>query len=399
MRLGDPTGTAGGIETPTVDPGVLERGLVSSVELGLIDPGVAQRTRIVARLAGEGVVSGQVLATWLGVSRAAVHKHVDVLRLRGLQIDSTPGAGYRLGHLPWDLLVPEAVLPLLLGSIGGRFPVTFDGLPLGLPYTFVAEIESTNRHLREIGLGFPTGAVVVTDHQTQGRGRLGRRWVTEPGLDLTFSVLLRPHVAPLAAPQLVLAASAAVADAIAALPGMAERVTIKWPNDVLIDGRKVCGILSEGSLDMDTVHWLILGIGVNVNGRPAAALAAAQVAESTAAPAALGETFGVTVPRAPLLAGILARLGARLEQVEAGAFAEVLSTLAERDALRGKEVVVRSGYRGADVVAEGIASGLAPDGELLVRLGDGRVTAVAVGEVTLAAPGDEPAPEVETGAI
>ena len=102
--------------------------------------------------------------------------------------------------------------------------------------------------------------------------------------------------------------------------------------------------------------------------------------------AALAEMLGAAVARAPLLADILVRLACRLRQVESGAFSEVLAVLAARDALRGKAVVVRSGYRGADVVAQGIAAGLAAGGELLVRLADGRTTAVAVGEVTLAPP-------------
>ena len=358
----------------------------------LVEPGVAQRARIVAHLAGEGVVSGQGLAVALNVSRAAVHKHVEALRHRGLQIDSTPGAGYALGAPPWDILVAEVVLPLLFGSsrraTAGSSTVRRSGSPTP---SFPRSTRPTGTCARP-GQSLPAGAVVATDFQTQGRGRLGRRWVSEPGLDLTFSVLLRPHVAPASAPQLVLAASVAVVDVIGRLPSFGERVAIKWPNDVLIDGRKVCGILSEGSLDMDTVHWLMLGIGVNVNSRPAAALAAAAVAPGIAAPTSLAEVLGAPLARGPLLAAVLERLAIRLSQVEDGRFAEVLGIFAARDALLGKAVVVRSGYQGADIVAQGIAVGFASGGELLVRDGDGETTAVAVGEVTLAIPDGGPAP-------
>jgi BirA family transcriptional regulator, biotin operon repressor / biotin---[acetyl-CoA-carboxylase] ligase len=376
-----------------IDPGVIDAALVRAVARKLVEPGVAQRARIVAHLAGEGVVSGQALAIGLGVSRAAVHKHIEALRQRGLCIDSTPGAGYTLDELPWDLLVPEVVLPLLLGSgqcVGGSVG---EGPVLGLPYSFVVETESTNQFLRDSGQSIPTGAVVATDFQAQGRGRMGRRWVSEPGRDLTFSVMLRPHVAPVAASQLVLAASVAVADVLGALPGIGERVGIKWPNDVLIDGRKVCGILSEASMDMDSVHWLILGIGVNVNSRPAAALAAAGVAPGAAAPRALIEVVGAAQPRGQLLTALLERLAYRLSQVERGRFDEVLAVFSAHDVLLGKSVVVRSGFRGADVVAAGAAAGFAPGGELLVRRADGSTAVVAVGEVTLAAPWGGPQPD------
>jgi BirA family biotin operon repressor/biotin-[acetyl-CoA-carboxylase] ligase len=179
-----------------------------------------------------------------------------------------------------DLLTPEAVLPLLRGR-------------LGTPYRFVAVCPSTQRELAEDA---PEGAVVVTDEQTAGRGRLGRRWHAAPGTSLLLSVALHPPVPAQRLPELSLVAGRAVAETVAALAGV--EPAIKFPNDVLVGGRKLSGILAEAREGR-----VVLGIGVNVN-VPRAEL---PTEVDTPATSLLAET-GRSVARAELLAELLARL-------------------------------------------------------------------------------------------
>lgn len=347
-----------------------------------VPAGVAQRARLIARLSGGGVVSGQDLAADLGISRAAVHKHVLALRGLGLQLRSTPGSGYRLSDAS-DVIAPEVVLTYLSGSPTG----------LGLPLLYEASTESTNARAREAAqAGSPHGTLVLTDYQHTGKGRLGRVWVAEPGKDLTFSLLLRPAVPPERASRFTLAASTAVADVVATLGDLGNRVSIKWPNDVLVDGRKICGILSEASLDMDQLHWLVVGIGLNVNGSPAHGVSASDLAPGAPAPTSLRGCLRDPVPRVPLLAALLERLEARWAEAAGEGWAAVLARFHELDALLGKPVEIRSGSRVDVPPLHGIARGLSAEGELRVMTEDGTVRTVLSGDVTLR-PGLERGPE------
>jgi len=376
----------------TLDLAQVDRRVAAGLAERVLEPGVAQRVRIMARLyqaAPSGArVSGETMAGILGISRAAVHKHVEALRLAGVAVHSSRGGGYRLSAPP-DCVVPEVVLPLLLGADETRSGRPHGATPLsvGLPYRYFAAMDSTNESLKEIAQHEgPAGALAVTDDQKGGRGRLGRTWISQPGKDLTFSVLLRPRVLPAEAPRLVLAAGLAVAEVIERLLGPARTVGIKWPNDVLVDGRKVCGILSEASMDMDRLHWVVIGVGLNVNSRPAKAASGDGTDVRRPAPASLAQSARETLPRPALLAQLLDALAGRWSQVDAGAWESVRVACAERDLLRGTSVVVRSGFSIDSVVTEGTAEGLGREGELLVRGQDGVIRAVRAGEVTLSGP-------------
>lgn len=373
-------GDAGKGSFPSVlavsDPSQVDRWLEARRES--VAPGVAQRARLVARLAAGGMVSGQALATELGVSRAAVHKHADILRRLGLGIRSVPGSGYSVSDFT-DVVAAEALLPFLAGSSTG----------LGVPVHYEPRAESTNAIARESArAGARHGTLVITDYQHAGKGRLGRAWVSGPGRDLTFSLLLRPGVPPESAARFTLAASVAVADALAALGDLGHRVTIKWPNDVLIDGRKVCGILSEASMDMDRLHWLVVGIGLNVNGAPDQDVPAMERSIGALAPVSLRGSLGREVPRAPLLVGLLERLEERWAQAAGADWGRVIGRFHELDALSGRPVEVRSGSRLDAPPLIGIARGLSPEGELLVADADGATRAVFSGDVTLRRPPD-----------
>ena len=244
-------------------------------------------------------------------------------------------------------LAPPDVLPLLRG----RF---------GRPYRFVAECASTQDLVREEGL--PEGAVAVADHQTAGRGRAGRAWTDAPGRALLVSVLLRPPRAPELA-QLSLVAGHATAEAIAELTGLATHV--KWPNDVLLDGSKVAGILLESTGDA-----VITGIGVNVS------QSGDELPPGTSPPAgSLLTATGRHLDRAALVAELLARLEHAYERWRDAGLAPLLPALEERNWLRGRQVVAHG--------APGVAGAMAPDGALVVDLDRGGTLLAVSGEVTL----------------
>lgn len=135
---------------------------------------------------------------------------------------------------------------------------------LGTQFHWFHEIDSTNSYARRLAeQGAPDGEVVIAEQQTQGRGRLGRSWVSPPYVNLYFSVILRPVLPPIHAPQITLTAAVALADAVAAF--VPRPPVIKWPNDILIDGRKLAGVLTESSCTSERIEFVILGIGVNVN--------------------------------------------------------------------------------------------------------------------------------------
>jgi BirA family biotin operon repressor/biotin-[acetyl-CoA-carboxylase] ligase len=221
---------------------------------------------------------------------------------------------------------------------------------LGRPRLHLRSIGSTNARARELAVaGAPHGTAVTADEQTAGRGRQGRGWSTPPGSALAVSLVLRDP-----APLLSLRAGLAVADLAGAT------ALVKWPNDVLVEGRKVAGVLVEGR---PQERWAVLGIGVN------AALDLTELPEELRATAGTLGLRPAELPRA--LDVLLAALAARLEEEPEA----TLAALRERDALAGRRVRWEGG--------EGTGAGIAADGALLVRDAGGTVHALAAGEVHL----------------
>jgi BirA family biotin operon repressor/biotin-[acetyl-CoA-carboxylase] ligase len=304
---------------------------------------------------------------------------VEHLRSLGFAIVPVAGAGYRLEHPFDDLVAAEAVLPFLLERVDLGLPWM-----AGFPYQYLAGCGSTNQVLKRTAASSPSGAVVVTDEQVGGRGRLGRTWVSEPGKDLTFSVLVRPSLVPAQAHLLSLSAALAVAEVLETIPGLEGRAGIKWPNDVLLGEKKVCGILLEGSMDADRLQWAVAGIGLNVNSDPAALLGRmipeeAEEESGRPSPTSLRAQVGHDVPRAPLLAALLVRLTERWTRLDGG----VLDELRRRDVLAGRMVEVLSGPPRNERVVAGEALGIGPEGQLLVRSASGQIVAVFAGDVTV----------------
>jgi len=309
-----------------------------------------RRERVLEAIAaaGDGGMSGQEIADRLGCSRAAVHRHVEALRRDGLDVVGVH-EGYRLG--------PDAD-PVVAGLVAPRLRP-----PLTGPVRWSSRTGSTNDDLAAAArAGEPEGLVIGADLQTAGRGRRGRDWVTAPGDALLFSVLLRPQVAPSDAGVLPIVVAVAVAEALG------DRATVVWPNDIVADGRKVCGILCELSADESGVAWVVVGIGVNVRGAPA-------LADSRWVPGAVTH-IGGGVRRGDVLVAILGALGRRYAEWLSDGGSAALAAFAERDPLRGEGVTVRVG----DADIAGTAAGLDEAGRLRLVTASGE-TALAAGEV------------------
>ncbi len=317
------------------------------------------KEKILCRLRGEkGYVSGKDLGTELGVSRTAVWKAVASLRAEGYQIESSTNRGYRLVSSP-DLFTPEEIS----AGLGTKF--------LGRHMFCYRSIDSTNEEAKRMALqGAPDGSLFVAEQQTGGRGRLGRKWDSPPGKGLWFTVLLRSGSIPLSPSMITLLAGLSVLKASRSLSGV--RTLIKWPNDIIIGSRKVCGILAEMSAEIDRVEFMVVGIGVNVNN------ASFPPDLEKKATSFLMET-GKPIRRVSLLQETLRELETLLRENASGLTPAFLKEYRGCCVTLGRKVCfLRGGKR-----ISGLAKDVTPQGELLVRLPDGRMETVFSGEVSV----------------
>lgn len=313
------------------------------------------------RHAAEGAVSGADLAERLGISRAAIWARIEELRALGYDIHASPHDGYRLRSAP-DLLLGDDLVALL-------DPETV----IGRDIRVFQETTSTNDVADKLGRdGVKEGMVVFAESQTKGRGRLGRQWLSAPGKGLWLSVLLRPALSPQAATQITVASATALARALSQAGGI--QAEIKWPNDIMINGRKLCGILTEMSAELDKINYIVLGIGVNVNFAPADfPLDLRKTATSLAIEA------GRRLPRAEVAAAILRELDHDYARIRAGDFEELADEWEARCTTIGRNVEITAGNK----TVHGRAESLDPEGALLVRTEHGHLERIIGGDVTL----------------
>jgi len=297
-------------------------------------------------------LSSRAICEQLKISRNAVWKHMQSLREQGYQIEAHSRCGYRLVASA-DRPDAAEVLPLLKTEFIGR----------ALHYRDVTD--STNRDAAAAAeAGCAHGTVFCAGEQRGGRGRMTRTWFSPPGVNLYFSVVLRPAVATALAASLPLVAGLAVASAVRRLmPELDPRV--KWPNDILIDGRKVCGILCEMQAQIDCgVRYIIAGAGVNVNMERA--LFPAELRQRATS---LKAESGRTLSRAGLLAGVLNEFEPYYAIWQREGFQPLVGIMAQYDALKGREIAVQQGGR----VVSGTADGVQPDGALRLATSSGIV--------------------------
>lgn len=194
-------------------------------------------------------VSGEHLSSTLNVSRTAIWKHIKNLKLKGYIIDGISNKGYKLISSP-DLLSKSELLSSIKTSKIGKNIIYFN------------EINSTNIKAKELAQeNIENGSLIIAERQTLGSGRFNRQWISPSG-GLWFTLVLRPALPPIEAPKITQIAAASIYKTMSDLD---IDVTIKWPNDILLNNKKLCGILAEMKCDMDSVHYLVLGIGININ--------------------------------------------------------------------------------------------------------------------------------------
>ena len=302
---------------------------------------------------GEDFTSGEALSGKLGLSRTAIWKCVESLRDKGYRIDAVPARGYRLVEIP-DRLTPLELSPLLN---------THD---LGRTLHYREELPSTNGLAYRLAQdGAAHGEVVITETQTEGRGRRGRAWVSPPGLNLYFSAILRPELPPQRAPELTLLTAVAVAKT---LREAGAEAVIKWPNDLLVDGRKIAGILTELSAEPESVHFVVVGVGVNLNARPS------DFPEEVREVAiSLAQARGEQVPRALFTAALLTKLEGWLDLHQERGFGPVRDTWKALNGTLGEDVLVKTERR----EFRGLAVDIDDTGALLVKTPDGLERVIA----------------------
>ena len=307
----------------------------------------------------EEFISGQTICDKLGVSRTAVWKCINQLKNEGYVIESVTRKGYRLLRSP-DLLEEEEILSWLP-----------DNLPAGELCCF-QEIDSTNEEAKRRAMGgAPDGSVYVAESQKKGKGRRGRTWISPGGEDLFFSILRKPDIPLSRISMITLVAALSAAEAVEKHGG--ETCLIKWPNDLVIHGKKVCGILTEMGVEMDRLDYVAIGIGINVNRMdfdPGIAAHASSVRRES----------GRQICRARLLADVIClfekNYGIFLEHQDMTPF---LKDYNNRLINAGQEVLIMKD--GARQIRR--ALGINDRGELVVENRQGRKECIFSGEVSV----------------
>ena len=323
---------------------------------GTTDRRVAGLLRLLAENATI-VISGARIAREIGVSRSTVWRWVERLRELGVKVKGQAATGYFLEKVP-DVLTPDALKWQLKGTLFGKRIYHF------------FETDSTNRVAFELGhAGEPEGAIVLAEEQSAGRGRAGRTWHSERATGIYITLLLRPRLAPVQAPLLTMMAGLSAHTAVEAVTGLA--VDLKWPNDLMIRGKKAGGILTEMHAEPGLVRFVVVGIGLNVNQERFPG-------ELAGLATSLRQETGKTQSRMELLV----RLLREFENDYNRFLREGISSVIQRFEVvssyaHGKKVRVSNGTESY----VGTTAGLGPEGLLQVEREDGRVVTVIAGDV------------------
>jgi len=302
-------------------------------------------------------VSGEDLARKLSLSRSAVWKHVSVLKREGYEIESSSRLGYLLKSSP-DLMLPSELRYKLETKAFGR------------AIHYFKEIESTNTKAKELAYaGASEGTLVIAERQTGGRGRREREWFSPYG-GICFSLILRPQISPLEISRITLLAGVSAVQAIEKISGFESE--IKWPNDVLVNGKKVVGILTEMETEADTIHFVVLGIGINAN------IEAADFPQGLRESAtSLRIILGKKVDRRQLAGYLLKKLEDNYNQLENNNFSDILRSWKRSSAILGFRVRVETVGR----AIEGKAVDVNDQGALIVETDSGATETIWSGDV------------------
>lgn len=318
------------------------------------------KSRILNRLRqAKGYVSGQELCEEFGVSRTAVWKTINQLKKEGYEIEAVQNRGYRITKTP-DVISAEEIKSRL------------DTMWAGCQVKYYDVLDSTNICAKRLAEeGAPNGTLVIAERQTAGRGRRGRQWETLEGTSIAMTLLMRPKLRPEKASMLTLVMGMAVTKALRKILGL--ECKIKWPNDVVFEGRKICGILTEMSAEIDAINYLVIGCGINANAEEVPL-------ELQDKAVSLRMITGYEVNRAEIIGCCMKCLEEYYQIFEQ---TQDMSKLLEEYnhflVSIGKEVCV------LDPAGEfgGISQGINEAGELLVKKKDGSMAEIYAGEVSV----------------
>jgi BirA family transcriptional regulator, biotin operon repressor / biotin---[acetyl-CoA-carboxylase] ligase len=304
------------------------------------------------------VVSGARIAREIGVSRSTVWRWINRLRELGVKVKGQQHTGYFLEMVP-DILTPDMLRQRLKGSLFGKRVYHF------------FKVDSTNRVAMELSqAGEPEGAVVIAEEQTAGRGRSGRIWHSERATGIYATIILRPKLAPVQAPLLTMMAGLSAHSAVQVQTGL--DVDLKWPNDLLINGKKVGGILTEMYAEPNQIRFVVVGIGLNVNQENFPG-------ELSVIATSLRAESGRSQSRLELLVRLLREFETDYNRFLAEGPASVIERFSEVSSYaRGKRVRVTNGKDSFT----GITAGVGPEGLLLVKRDSGQEVTVIAGDVT-----------------
>lgn len=304
-------------------------------------------------------VSGQDLCRQFGVSRTAVWKAVNQLKEEGYEIEAVHNKGYHI------VGAPDAVSGEEVGSL-------LDTKWAGSRICYERSVDSTNNRAKRLAEeGAPHGTLVVADEQTRGKGRRGRSWTTPPGANVSMTLIIRPDIRPEKASMLTLVMGLAVAAACRELFDLDAK--IKWPNDIVVGSKKLCGILTEMSAEMNAIHYLVIGVGINAN-------IEAFPQPLREAATSLRLELGKKVKRAEVICCCLRHFERYYEKfMEKGDLSELRGEYDSRLANYGRQVKVLA--PGNEYL--GLSRGIDEKGELMVEREDGTIEAVYAGEVSI----------------
>lgn len=302
-------------------------------------------------------VSGQALADHIGCSRTAVWKHIESLRQEGFVLEAVRNKGYRITAKPDKVSENE----LLIGLTTKR---------LGKQIVFKESVESTQKEAHKIAEEAVEGTLVIAEEQKAGRGRLTRVFHSPKHTGIWMSLILKPDLALYKAPQFTLIAAVAVAEAIRDTAGVTPE--IKWPNDLLINGKKITGILTELQADSDRIHSIIIGIGVNVNQQ-------SFPEELSGIATSLAIEKGETVPRAQLVQAILKNLERYYEEYMENGFAAIKVKWESLAVSIGRHITART----ANGSIRGKALGITDEGVLKLEDEHGVIHSIYSADIEL----------------
>ena len=302
-------------------------------------------------------ISGEELSKKLGISRTAIWKHIRILRSQGYNIESVNKKGYRLVDEPTDLLNPQNIYRNLKTKFIGKNVLHFE------------TIDSTNDYAKKIGNELRDGSVIISEEQTKGKGRLGRVWESKAGEGIWMSIILKPNIIPNKAPFITLIAGASIVKALNILGVDAK---IKWPNDITINNKKLSGILTELSAEIERVNYIVVGIGMNVKDTDF------EEELKDKATSLYKENYNVS--RIDIVKEILCQFEKLyLDYIEKDDKKEVLDICRQYSAIINKEIYVLKNDQKELVDCIGINE----EGNLIIKNKDGNLEEIMSGEVSI----------------